>query len=137
MGTADHKLCTYCALANSLGSSCAGGTCGTWSWTACVTSTGNGTRGGALFIDLPANMLACFILGVLTPTSGLRSTHDSAQSKDGAPQRHASPLQTGLRVGFCGSLSTFASWCALRDLLLFVRLSCLQVEAQRQRTLLS
>ncbi|GJP57011.1 hypothetical protein CLOM_g16052 [Closterium sp. NIES-68] len=52
----------------------------------------------AVFIDLPANMLGCFLLGmcgvVFLPSLLAHSRH----------------LAIGLMVGLCGSISTFATW---------------------------
>jgi len=75
----------------------------------CVTASGEtNQRGGALFIDLPANMLGSFILGLMTPLSKdipsipwLKKDHHFQQNI----QMHMS-----IRTGFCGSLTTFSSW---------------------------
>ena len=48
----------------------------------------------ALYDDLPANMLGCFLWGWLS------------HSRLGASRR----LKKGLTTGFCGSLTTFSSW---------------------------
>ncbi|CAI7792162.1 unnamed protein product [Closterium sp. NIES-54] len=52
----------------------------------------------AIFIDLPANMLGCFLLGMLGVVflPALLS--------------HSRHLAIGLVVGLCGSISTFATW---------------------------
>jgi fluoride ion exporter CrcB/FEX len=92
--------------------------CG-WAGAPCVTDAG-----GALFTDLPANVLGCGIMGLLTTSEAL--AHDLRLGHDprlaGGPaaalaalppghglQAHAA-LHVGLRTGFCGSLTTFASW---------------------------
>ncbi len=75
----------------------------------CVTSTGlTDQRGGALFIDLPANMLGSFFMGLVTPLyddipvlSWLKADHRLQEY----PTMHLS-----LRTALCGSLTTFASW---------------------------
>lgn len=67
---------------------------------------------GAYFVDLPSNMLGSFIMGLLTTaaTIGL----DSKKPVAILPERNAwqrnSELHVGLRTGYCGSLTTFASW---------------------------
>lgn len=92
-----------------------GPACGRWS---CVTS-----QGAALFVHLPANVLGCVIIGLLSTTDALKTfyTH-GASTETGLPaaaiailpaghslQGHV-PLLAGMRTGFCGSLTTFASW---------------------------
>jgi len=75
----------------------------------CVTASGTTQqRGGALFIDLPANMFGSFFMGLLTPIEKeytsipwLKSTH-RLQNNVG--------IQLSLRTAFCGSLTTFSSW---------------------------
>jgi len=75
----------------------------------CVTSSGRTEqRGGALFLDLPANIFGSFLIGMLTPRykqipaiPWLKSSHQCQQNLD---------MHIALRVGFCGSLTTFASW---------------------------
>mmetsp|Transcript_6577 Transcript_6577/g.10044 ORF Transcript_6577/g.10044 Transcript_6577/m.10044 type:complete len:532 (-) Transcript_6577:488-2083(-) len=86
----------------------------------CVTSDGlsghigNGFTGGAIFIDLPINALGCFIMGLLT--SGDHNDHIPVNNMPLACLRRSSPFQSwnlwhmGLRTGFCGSFTTFASW---------------------------
>ena len=94
----------------------AGDRCGRWAWTACVTADGTGRPGGALFIDLPANLLGCFIIGILSSSASLGL--DDGRSLAVLGRHHvlqrASSLQTGLRTGYCGCLTTFASWFARR-----------------------
>uniref|UniRef100_A0A7S4J026 Fluoride ion transporter CrcB n=1 Tax=Odontella aurita TaxID=265563 RepID=A0A7S4J026_9STRA len=74
----------------------------------CVTSTGTSERmGGAAFADLPANILGCFVMGIMTLSSDwpvvpwLRGDHP-LQSNDA--------IHLAIRTGLCGSLTTFASW---------------------------
>ena len=75
----------------------------------CVTATGlTEQRGGALFTDLPANMLGSLLMGILTPVDKdmpvlpwLKADHRLQDS---------TALHISLRVAFCGSLTTFASW---------------------------
>jgi len=93
---------------------------GSLSWIPCVASSGvDESYGGALFKDLPANMLGCFVIGILTSTGALNSLFPSLNAPElpmaaVAPHRELvqknSSLQLGLRTGFCGSLTTFASW---------------------------
>jgi fluoride ion exporter CrcB/FEX len=75
----------------------------------CITAGGRTEQtGGALFYDLPANLLGSFFMGFITPNT---------PTVDRLPfLGHNHPLQkdaiyhTGLGVGLCGSLTTFASW---------------------------
>eukprot|EP00978_Attheya_sp_CCMP212_P035463 scaffold154462_cov58-Attheya_sp.AAC.3 len=85
----------------------------------CVTASGVSEQtGGALFVDLPANLLGCFIMGLISsqcfdhrqgghtvwlPLPWLKETHRL--------QRHDAFL-VALRTGFAGSITTFASWNA-------------------------
>ncbi|KAK9813594.1 hypothetical protein WJX73_009190 [Symbiochloris irregularis] len=82
-------------------------------WGVCLTSDGVQHNSlGAYFTDLPSNMLGSFIMGLLTTaaTIGL----DSKKPVAILPQKHTwqghSELHVGLRTGYCGSLTTFASW---------------------------
>jgi fluoride ion exporter CrcB/FEX len=75
----------------------------------CVTATGlTGQRGGALFIDLPANMMGSFIMGIMNA-----DREDIAAvpwlGSDHRLQNYSS-IHQSIRVAFCGSLTTFASW---------------------------
>lgn len=49
-----------------------GGNCGQVSWAPCVTSAGQ-AHGGALFKDLPANLLGCFLMGLFVSSEVCRS----------------------------------------------------------------
>jgi fluoride ion exporter CrcB/FEX len=71
----------------------------------CVTTNGfTNQTGGALFIDLPANMLGCFIIGLISNTS--RPEHPIPWfDANHTLQKNASYL-LGLRVGLCGCLTT-------------------------------
>jgi hypothetical protein len=91
-----------------------GGRCHDWKWAACVTSNGIRRSGGALFLDLPANILGCFIMGMLSSSKDLTGADSMAVAIFGsnAYLQEAKALHLGLRTGFCGSLTTFASWCA-------------------------
>jgi len=82
--------------------------------------------GGALFTDLPANVAGSFFMGLFAstatlaaayPGSGVGVSSDPAAALAMLPTRGPlAPLQShsalhlGLRTGFCGSLTTFASW---------------------------
>ncbi|CAJ1969072.1 unnamed protein product [Cylindrotheca closterium] len=73
----------------------------------CVTSNGRSLQtGGALFRDLPANLLGSFVMGLVSSSSGIRIPW--------LPNNHI--LQQDdlfhlmISTGFCGSLTTFASW---------------------------
>jgi fluoride ion exporter CrcB/FEX len=75
----------------------------------CLTSTPS-----AIFVDLPANMLGCFIMGLLQPSRDLNVVGGPPQNLPWLDSRHslqsASVLLLGLRTGFCGSLTTLSSW---------------------------
>jgi fluoride exporter len=72
-----------------------------------VTTSGmTNQTGGALFVDLPANVLGSFIMGisVLNPDvwlPWLKADH---------PLQQNHPLYVALTTGLCGSLTTFSSW---------------------------
>lgn len=103
-------------LAQLFGQACSNP--GTIGWIAddaalCVTSS-NGTHqvGGIIFADLPANILGCFIMGLLQDGSALDlaihmplaflAPHHALQAYD--------ILHLALKTGFCGSLTTFSGW---------------------------
>mmetsp|Transcript_8550 Transcript_8550/g.18493 ORF Transcript_8550/g.18493 Transcript_8550/m.18493 type:complete len:439 (-) Transcript_8550:1519-2835(-) len=84
-----------------------------WLWPVshkiCVTTSGTTEQyGGALFLDLPANMIGSFVMGFMTGHSAdwpvlpcLRHDH---------PLQSDSGLHVGIRTALCGSLTTFSSW---------------------------
>ena len=78
----------------------------------CVTSTGRTIQvGGALFVDLPANILGCFIMGLMTSLKpdiwpALPWFHHNH------PLQQHDAYHVGIRTGLCGSITTFASWNA-------------------------
>ncbi len=75
----------------------------------CVTSTGKTNQhGGAIFIDLPANILGSYVMGLMTGLS--RDWPAIPWLKTDHPLQSHTRLHTGIRVGFCGCLTTFASW---------------------------
>ena len=77
----------------------------------CVTASGKTDQyGGALFIDLPANMFGSFIMGFLTGHSKDWPvlpwlTHDH-------PLQYHGSLHLGLKTALCGTITTFSSWNA-------------------------
>ncbi|KAL7534370.1 hypothetical protein ACHAWF_004813 [Thalassiosira exigua] len=84
-----------------------------WLWplshTICITANGRTAQyGGALFIDLPANMFGSFIMGFWTGHSV------ELPAMPCCPHDHPVQEQTGLYLGMktaiCGSLTTFSSW---------------------------
>lgn len=69
----------------------------------CITATGlTERRGGALFVDLPANVLGSFLMGLLSASS--------EHVIPWFPRHHHLQRQTswhkGLTTGFCGCLTT-------------------------------
>lgn len=87
----------------------------------CITATGlTEQRGGALFIDLPANMVGSFLLGVMTPTTYSKdgtAIDDTIGTRPIFPcfhHRHriqrSSTTHLSLTVALCGSMTTFSSW---------------------------
>jgi len=79
----------------------------------CVTASGlTMQHGGAMFIDLPANMLGSFFMGLvssLNPVSGRPGGNLPWLRKDHPLQKHEG-IYHAIKVGFCGSLTTFSSW---------------------------
>ena len=67
---------------------------------------------GAYFTDLPSNMLGSFVMGLLAAaaTLGLDSKKLLAVLPANSSWQHLPELHIGLRTGYCGSLTTFASW---------------------------
>jgi len=77
----------------------------------CVTATGKTIQyGGALFIDLPANMFGSFIMGFLT--GHLKHWPALPFLKHDHPLQYDDGLHLGLRTGLCGTITTFSSWNA-------------------------
>lgn len=92
-------------------------------WSPCVTSPGLSRYGGAFFSNLPPNVAGSFAMGLFASSATLAAAYPNFDSGVKAPSLPAmaflpptSPLQQhtalhlGLRTGFCGSLTTFASW---------------------------
>ena len=92
----------------------AGDRCGRWEWSACITAKPTEDRGGALFLDLPANSLGCLVVGLLSSSStlNLAAKKNVAMLGESHWLQKAKAVQTGLRTGFCGCLTSYASWCA-------------------------
>ncbi len=75
----------------------------------CVTASGETTQsGGALFIDLPANMIGSFVLGIMTPLN--KDVPALPWLKNNHPLQNNGSMHASIRTGFCGSLTTFSSW---------------------------
>ena len=74
--------------------------------TICVTSNGRSAQtGGALFRDLPANIFGSFVMGLISSSK----TKIPWLSKDHRAQKD-DLFHLMISTGFCGSLTTFASW---------------------------
>jgi fluoride ion exporter CrcB/FEX len=69
----------------------------------CITNSGKYTNGGALFVDLPANMLGSFVMGVLSPPT---SEHPLPWFHSEHPLQQHTSFHLGLKVGLCGCLTT-------------------------------
>jgi fluoride ion exporter CrcB/FEX len=75
----------------------------------CVTASGLSSQtGGALFVDLPANMLGSFVLATMTSPSK-HGPQWPWFRRDHPLQQHDA-LILAIKVGFCGSLTTFSAW---------------------------
>lgn len=76
----------------------------------CVTNGGRTAQtGGALFFDFPANVLGSFIMGAITPRLDEQRARLPWLRRDHPLQRD-DVFYASLGVGFCGCLTTFASW---------------------------
>ena len=66
----------------------------------------------ALFQDLPGNMLGCFFIGLFTSAAAQNRGEQSIAvfPLEWTWIQNNAALQLGLRTGFCGSLTTFATW---------------------------
>merc|ERR1712151_460639 len=85
----------------------------------CVTSSNT-----SLFLDLPANLLGCFIIGFMATSSKIITKNDNDTDTDNQQKRtipwiHSKHyfqkrpmVHLAIRTGFCGCLTTFASWNA-------------------------
>ena len=77
----------------------------------CVTAGGASLQtGGALFRDLPANMIGSFVMGLVTPKDSEPSSLRLPWFHSDHPRQKDDVLHAAYTVGFCGSLTTFASW---------------------------
>lgn len=69
------------------------------------------TSDTSLFLDLPGNIIGCFAIGLFASASSIgRGSHAMAILPRDSFQQANDELQLGLRTGFCGALTTFASW---------------------------
>lgn len=66
-------------------------------WGACVTLDGTQGVGGALFKDLPANLVGCFVMGLLSAAAVLRETYPGATHGGGDPQLAAFPAGSSIQ----------------------------------------
>jgi fluoride ion exporter CrcB/FEX len=77
----------------------------------CITTDGKTVQyGGALFIDLPANIIGCLIMGYFTSYPNYKYWPAFPCLSHEHPWQHASSLHLGIRTGLCGSITTFSSW---------------------------
>lgn len=74
----------------------------------CVTNSGKTNQtGGALFVDLPANILGSFLMGLLSPKDP--NDHPIVWFRKDHPLQKHNVFHAALKVGFCGSLTTCKS----------------------------
>jgi fluoride ion exporter CrcB/FEX len=77
----------------------------------CVTAGGRSEQtGGALFRDLPANVLGSFIMGLITPSGNTDTGLRFPWFQMDHPLQKDDVLYSAFNIGLCGSLTTFASW---------------------------
>ena len=72
----------------------------------CITSSGKFTRGGALFTDLPANMIGSFLIGLVSP---LVLSDGGYHLPWFSPEHHLQyhkAFHTAFATGLCGCLTT-------------------------------
>ena len=82
----------------------------------CVTTNGKTEQtGGALFIDLPADMLGSFLIGLLSPT--VVGRQPLPWFRPDHPLQRFESFHTALKVGLCGCLTTCKKRCFLEILL--------------------
>jgi len=74
----------------------------------CITT--DGQYGGALFIDLPANIIGCLIMGYFTSHPNYKYWPAFPCLSHDHPWQREKSLQVGIRTGLCGSITTFSSW---------------------------
>ena len=83
-------------------------------WPICTTDPGTtSSTGGALFIDLPANMLGCFLIGVFVAgdvSLGTPVDMPIACISRSSKFQQWTVTHVGIRAGLCSSLTTLASW---------------------------
>ena len=73
----------------------------------CVTTNGKTSQtGGALFTDLPANMIGSFFMGLVSPVV---TGHPLVWFRPDHPLQQHDAFHTALKVGFCGCLTTCKS----------------------------
>lgn len=77
----------------------------------CITTDGRTAQyGGALFIDLPANIIGCLIMGYLTSHPSYKYWPAFPCLSHDHPWQNDASLHVGIRTGLCGSITTFSSW---------------------------
>lgn len=79
----------------------------------CTTAPGTtDALGGAMFADMPPNIIGCFIMGLLvTGHPDVVAIHlPMAMLPRHHPFQAWTMTHLGMRTGFCGALTTFASW---------------------------
>ena len=103
-------------LAQAFGQSCNNPS--TLGWVAdesvlCVTRGGTATQyGGIVYADLPANLLGSFFLGLLQDGAslGLAVNLPIAFFQPSSSVQSWDIFHMALKIGFCGSLTTFGAW---------------------------
>lgn len=77
----------------------------------CLTGTGmTDKQSGALFIDLPANMLGSLLMGMVTPASADKDMPVLPWLDPDHRLQNVAAIHLSLRFALCGSITTFSSW---------------------------
>lgn len=77
----------------------------------CITTDGRTAQyGGALCIDLPANIFGCLVMGYFTSHTSYKYWPAIPFLSQDHPWQNDASLHVGIRTGLCGSITTLSSW---------------------------